>query len=412
MQTCPEGSFQNDDRCIACAGECSTCSSLDQCLACYETDESPEGKVFVDGRCIDTCPVGTVENAADSVCERSELIPSTNSTDPFGDGGGDIWQLDIEECQVENCASCGIDSNYCQTCEEGMLMAEGKCVTDCESGFFKADDRCYKCNPICSTCGETANQCTSCFVEADTAALFTQTLFVPSHQMCALECPAGTYHDALFSGHCLDCGRTCNTCSEVPGECTSCLQDKDTGQDLFLVESDNVCVQTCPVWMEADLAMHKCVPVVELAVRLKSWTTMLLIGSFVVLAVGLIVSGLASRGQCEYLEVASAILSMIESVNRFCLFAVLWMSEALILFCTVGACVLCNWLMTVLFIETTFLPVLDAMANARKTGETKGAKESAASKIVRLLAMLSGINTLRLLSSSFCGSSHFMLGMR
>ena len=408
MQTCPEGSFQNNARCIECSEECSTCSALGQCLACYETETDVESRVFVDGRCIDTCPVGTVQDDQEAICQRDEVSPNTNSTDPFTEqDGGDIWQFEIEECQVENCASCGIDSNYCQTCEEGMIMSYGECVPDCDNGFFKADDRCYKCNPVCKTCAGTANQCTSCFMEAEQFAIFAQTLFVPGHQMCALSCPAGTYLESESTGHCLDCSASCNTCSSEPGQCTSCLHDKDSGKDLFLLESQGTCVPSCPIFMEADLAMHRCVPPPSLMLRLKSWTSMLLLGSLIALVAGLLVSVISSRNTCSSIEVASSILSILESINRLCLFMVLWTSEAFLLFCTVGVCMLGSWLMALFFIETTFIPVSNAVATSQKSGQASSASQSLTCKIVRLLAVLSGVNTLRLLQSRFCGSERF-----
>ena len=242
-------------------------------------------------------------------------------------------------------------------------------MTDCDDGFFKADDRCYKCSPVCKTCSGTANQCKSCVTMDEalsTDVLYTQTLFVPSHQMCVLECPAGTYHDEELTGHCQECSSSCNTCSTEPGQCTSCLHEKGTVNDLYLIESEHTCVSTCPIFMRTDLAMHKCVLATSLMPRLKSWTSMLLLGSIFCLTTGLLVSLVTSKNTHDSIEVASAILSMLESINKVCLFMVLWMSDAFIIFCTVGVCMLGSWLMTLVFIETTFIPVFSAIRSSQK----------------------------------------------
>ena len=141
--------------------------------------------------------------------------------------------------------------------------------------------------------------------------------------------------------------------------------------------------------------MHKCVPSTTLLLSLKRWTTLLLIGSAFVLISVIILSAICSNNFCDKVKLASAALCMIESINRFCLFIALWNSESFIIFCTVGVCILGSSLLALTFIETTFLPVQSAL----KDGE----KGNLVTKAVRVAAILSGVFTLRLLSSGFCG---------
>lgn len=62
---------------------------------------------------MDTCPLGTFENEEEAVCERADASTTFNSTDfPAGDG---VYpqQSVIEKCNVQNCDKCGLDANYC-----------------------------------------------------------------------------------------------------------------------------------------------------------------------------------------------------------------------------------------------------------------------------------------------------------
>ena len=179
--------------------------------------------------------------------------------------------------------------------------------------------------------------------------------------MCFSECPPGTYHDEEISGHCLDCSTTCNTCTNDPYQCTSCLFEKGTVTDLFYIEKSNECVSTCPLFMAKDLKMHRCEPSPTLLLSLERWTTILLIGSMIALITAIILSAIVSNNFCDKIKLASAILCLIESLNRLCLFLTLWNSDAFVLFCTVGVCTLASSLLAVIFIETTYIPVQNAL---------------------------------------------------
>ena len=253
---------------------------------------------------------------------------------------------------------------------------------------------------MCKTCSETANRCDSCHAAGDD---FAFNKFMTKQRLCASVCPPGTFEEV--GGVCTECSTTCNTCGSSADQCTSCFHDKVSMLDLYLVESDNSCQESCPNFTEKDYLMHECNPITSQVFAPNSWPMIMLISAIFVPTILLGLSRLIS-GQADYpLELSAALFSMSESTVKAGLWVTLWQSSHVILFSTIGVSLLCSALLSVIFYESTFLPVREALDDKRasKGVDTSSRGQIWAMRVVRILAYLSSIHTMRLLSSAFCG---------
>lgn len=77
-------------------------------------------------------------------------------------------------------------------------------------------------------------------------------------------------------------------------------------------------------------------------------------------------SGLVSKQQDEPWELSLALLSLVEGGVKASFWITLWQAQNFLLFCFTGVSILCSALFSVIFYESTFLPVLDALDERRK----------------------------------------------
>ena len=149
--------------------------------------------------------------------------------------------------------------------------------------------------------------------------------------------------------------------------------------------------------------MHECRSIIPDVFSIENWTMILLVAVIMVPLILLALSRIISGSGDQPLELSSALFSISESLVKASFWVTLWQSEQLLLFCVIGVSLLCSALLSVIFYESTFLPVREALDEKR---ETKGIDTSTKGQIwairfVRFLAYLSSIHTMRLLA---CGS--------
>ena len=118
-----------------------------------------------------------------------------------------------------------------------------------------------------------------------------------------------------------------------------------------------------------------------------------------------ILSRYISKKQDLPWDLSTSLLSLIESINKCAFWIALWSSNSIFLFCTTGVSLGCSALLAIVFYESTFLPVQEALDDHRKNKgvDVSTKRQKYARQLVRFLAYLSSIGTIRLLSSSFCG---------
>ena len=156
--------------------------------------------VFVDGRCLEECPVGTVLSQSENTCIFAPNPSESNSTTSPNNGNStndffeeDLWEKQNGECLAEGCSKCGLSSSFCSICKDELIMMDGACLSECPQSTFKVENACFKCNPVCMSCLDSANQCTSC--HGSIASLFGQDKLLAHEQMCVSECVPGTFWD-------------------------------------------------------------------------------------------------------------------------------------------------------------------------------------------------------------------------
>lgn len=225
-------------------------------------------------------------------------------------------------------------------------------------------------------------------------------------RLCASACAPGTFEET--EGICMNCSDTCNTCEVRASQCTSCFHDKTTLVDLYFVESDNSCKETCPNFTEKDYLMHECNSIAAEVFSITSWPMLLLIAAVMVPITLLIISRLVSSQMDESLDLSAGLFTISEGVVKASFWVALWQAQHLMLFSVIGVSAVCSSLLSIIFYETTLLPVREAIDDKRagKGFESDYSRGHVwAIRLARLLAYLSNIHVLRLLSSAFCGSN-------
>ena len=77
-------------------------------------------------------------------------------------------------------------------------------------------------------------------------------------------------------------------------------------------------------------------------------------------------SGLVSKHKDEPWQIALALLSLAEATAKAVYWVTLWQAQNFLLFCFTGVSILCSALFSVIFYESTFLPVLEAIDERSK----------------------------------------------
>nr|XP_044999993.1 extracellular matrix organizing protein FRAS1 isoform X3 [Jaculus jaculus] len=111
----------------------------------------------------------------------------------------------------QSCKSCGPGSPRCLTCSEKTVLYDGKCISECPSGYYAdATGRCKVCHLSCASCtGPSSSHCTAC--------IHPQVL---SQGHCLPSCGESFYPDR---GVCKACHVSCHTCvGPDPSHCTGC----------------------------------------------------------------------------------------------------------------------------------------------------------------------------------------------
>ena len=171
------------------------------------------------------------------------------------------------------------------------------------------------------------------------------------------------------------------------------------------MKSEGTCEEECPSFTKKDYIMHTCESNANKIFAIDSWPMIMLILSLLAPASLTILSRYISKKlDCPW-DVSTSLFSLIESINKFAFWIALWSSNSIFLFCTTGVSLGCSALLAIVFYESTFLPVQEALNDHRKN---KGVDVSTkhqrnARQLVRILSYLSSIGTMRFLSSSFCG---------
>ncbi|EAR97832.2 hypothetical protein TTHERM_00277170 (macronuclear) [Tetrahymena thermophila SB210] len=165
---------------LKCHSNCNTCfgESEQQCLSCKENDR------LLNYECINICPedqewdyeklqcrniVFELKTMYCNYCISGQFCYKGSCLDSCEEGFSTQVvenQVVCEKCQ-QNCQSC-ISTDLCLRCQSPFKLQNGKCVSECESGFYLNNSSyCQKCHSSCSSCiGNKFNQCLSCSISS------------------------------------------------------------------------------------------------------------------------------------------------------------------------------------------------------------------------------------------------------
>jgi hypothetical protein len=215
VETCPEGTFKDSNKCRPCVFPCKTCSNQDTCISCANTE---------------LYTINTNSNKCDPKCFNTTI---------------GIFKDNVGVCGTcaAGCSKC-TNPFTCTECAANYFKFQDNCVSACPAGFYQKEvtgvKTCLPCNSACATCADETTKCTSCAVG----------IVRNPDRSCVVACDGGQTPDA---------GGNCKTCVELgnykfqdncvkscpPGLFPNngvCMTCKDSGRYLY----NNSCVSQCP----------------------------------------------------------------------------------------------------------------------------------------------------------------------
>lgn len=212
---CSNGLYRSaSDVCVACASGCLQCTNLLGCTSCQQPQPSADladaALLFVlrNGQCLNK-----------TGCASFEFVAKNITT------GGYV----CNRCD-QSCLTCGTHATNCLSCSPQLILSGGRCVANCDIGYYNNSNSCSPCSAECKQCtGGTASACLAC-----------NPPYYLLLSSCGATCPNGYYGNSVS-----------NTCEFCPGGCATCISGYSCtscsifgGQQYYLLNSR--CVQSCP----------------------------------------------------------------------------------------------------------------------------------------------------------------------
>jgi len=248
--SCPDPEYcQPDGTCGPCNS--SRCQRLlkGHCKGCNSNCQKCE-----DGRCVDTCPEGSVCCAGrclrccNASCDEDE---GSCTGDECGEG---------TTCCPSGCENLQSNDKHCGACDHACAKTEhctdGMCITDCRwKGCPSAKYTCCNTTPNVYRCVDTTSDkanCGGCGQACDT----------PGY-IC---CDSGCIDPMTDLGHCGGCGTSCVGNQETPycvgGQCSPCQEGMFLCQGQYAPGGQNCCYTNANVCCEGGCcgAGYHCCP--------------------------------------------------------------------------------------------------------------------------------------------------------
>ena len=238
--SCDDGYFIGGQTCHKCKEPCKTCTDLNNCLSCINSDYVYDYSNF---KCFSNCTsnyllkggncmncnancngcLETLDNCIE--CKSNYLSISTKEKCvKYCPQGFQPVNSTCNRCDI-NCNVCSDIYNQCEICNLGYENNENnKCVKSMpkcnETEYLNLDDKlCYKCDINCLAC-ENNIKCNKCEIN-----------YLLQNGKCVSNCQIGYYfkseyiNDFIFDS-CEKCDNLCKTCIYSSSLCTSCYNPK------------------------------------------------------------------------------------------------------------------------------------------------------------------------------------------
>jgi hypothetical protein len=226
VPVCPEGYFNStDNTCVQCKGNCGKCTNNSDCQTCLNGFYKMNGEcvicdsnthVIIGDKC-ETCSVPfcdkcqTGKSNQCEVCRPDKNLIYVNNTYTCIDQcpEGTFRNETTHSCQPCNSDCLLCTHSQCQICKDPLVNLNGKCVTDCPSGYTIYPDpatgakKCRKCrDEHCLICdGSKPEVCYKC-----------DDKYILYKEECKIVCPKGF---VLNGTNCIACTDKCDVCDLV-----------------------------------------------------------------------------------------------------------------------------------------------------------------------------------------------------
>uniref|UniRef100_A0A669EEH4 Proprotein convertase subtilisin/kexin type 5a n=1 Tax=Oreochromis niloticus TaxID=8128 RepID=A0A669EEH4_ORENI len=165
---CPTGFWGDRRRCKRCYASCESCtgSRNDQCTSCQPGHHLTEGT----NTCTRSCAAGFYHDPQEVACRPCHQACATCAGESGGQKSHFGFGFYLCVCLPHAAPGAGVEA--CNTCAEGYLMEEWRCVSSCSAGFYATEPNpeiadghriCRRCDASCLTCvGPSRWNCSSC----------------------------------------------------------------------------------------------------------------------------------------------------------------------------------------------------------------------------------------------------------
>ncbi|XP_043916303.1 extracellular matrix organizing protein FRAS1-like [Protopterus annectens] len=252
---CPAGYYNANGVCEKCHASCQNCNggSPFACTSCKSSLVLAQN-----GMCVSRCSPGFYLDSSHKVCQpcNSRCLTCESATvctscrDPsrvllFGECLYEVcaqqYYLDYatrscKECDWSCNACSGPLGTDCLQCMDGYVLQEGTCTEQCSAGFYKKEDKCFRCDLPCVECMDDGH-CTLC-----------QVPYFLQGTACTRDCSTGYFADHSTQ-QCVVCPERCLGCSSTT-YCKIC--DNNTFQ------KDGLCIPDCDLGFYANTETRKC----------------------------------------------------------------------------------------------------------------------------------------------------------
>lgn len=274
--TCNSGYYNNSFSCSPCPSSCVSCTNSSYCTSC-QAGYTLHAEKATDN-CIADCGTGKFANPKDSYkCTNCDSSCSTcylssgnctscptniyiyNSTCSANCTGSRFAEkLNCYDCH-ESCETCNAAGSLCTKCNSDYIYTDitGVCYKKCPGYFNETSKKCLSACPVktypmsdnkCDFCHETCQECNGPFSNNCTKCpnkFYNNT--------CLAECPSSTYDNSSI---CVDCDKSCFTCSLSADNCTSCSGNLSyifnfncyakCPETTYTLEQYKMCYKECP----------------------------------------------------------------------------------------------------------------------------------------------------------------------
>ncbi|KRX09527.1 Insulin-like growth factor binding protein, N-terminal [Pseudocohnilembus persalinus] len=215
---CKKGHYDNgqDLACPTCSPDCHACYQSETNCCSHKCDNCQENTE----NCT-SCSSETRGPVPDCHCKAGYYEENQTNNNINQTNNNKQQLLLLKDCLKCNqvCLTCVDRADNCLTCITGANRNPAP-DCQCQKGFYEFNFLCLKCENQCAECTQDANNCLTCITGAN------------RNPAPDCQCQKGFYED-LQGAECLECGSYCASCAGSSDNCLNCFDDLFRVQEPF-----------------------------------------------------------------------------------------------------------------------------------------------------------------------------------